>query len=115
MESILGVIVFCFFLFLLVVKITAIIKLRHPTSRSKFQIHYCANFELNIISSANTSQTREVVHEPTRNISQINRSGNDIYIIQQSTLPSYNQVIIDDLPTYEEIIRTKEELNRSER
>ena len=67
-----------------------------------------------IITLANNLPTHEVVNEPTRSISEISRS-NDIYIIQQGTLPSYNQVIIDDLPTYEEIIRTKEELNRSQR
>lgn len=56
-----------------------------------------------------TTLPNVVVNEPTRNV----RSGTEVYTIPQDTLPSYNDVVIEDLPTYEEIIRTKEEYSRS--
>lgn len=63
----------------------------------------------------NLGSTTHIVHEPARNgqQSQTIRSDNNVYIIHRDPLPSYNEVVIDDLPTYEEIIRTKAEINRS--
>lgn len=69
-----------------------------------FNNHLNILFFLNL---ANSIQAHGATHE--------NCSNTYIYTIpiQQSTLPSYSEVVIEDPPTYEEINRTKAELNRS--